>query len=65
MQIYESHSLKALNTELDNVKRLKVLVNEMKKPDNFTYVDVLNLHQHLEALENHLRDKIKEKSDET
>ena len=39
-----------------------MLVNEMKKPDNFTYIDVLNLHQHLEELEACLRENIKEKS---
>lgn len=62
MKPYENHSLEALKTQLDNVKRLKVLVNEMKKPDNFTYIDVLNLHQHLEELESCLRENIKEKS---
>ena len=62
MNPYENHSVAALKTQLDNVKRLKVLVNEMKKPDNFTYIDVLNLHQHLEELETCLRENIKEKS---
>ena len=62
MKPYENPSVAALKTQLDNVKRLKVLVNEMKKPDNFTYIDVLNLHQHLEELESCLRENIKEKS---
>lgn len=62
MKPYENRSVAALKTQLDNVKRLKVLVNEMKKPDNFTYIDVLNLHQHLEELESCLRENIKEKS---
>ena len=62
MKPYENYSLAALKTQLDNVKKLKVLVNEMKKPDNFTYIDVLNLHQHLEELETCLRENIKEKS---
>ena len=62
MKPYEKHSVAALKTQLDNVKRLKVLVNEMNKPDNFTYIDLLNLHQHLEELESCLRENIKEKS---
>lgn len=62
MMPYENHSAAALKTQFDNVKRLKVLVNEMKKPDNFTYIDVLNLHQHLEELETCLRANLKEKS---
>ena len=62
MNLYENHSVAALKTQLENVKRLKALVNEMKKPDNFTYIDVLNLHQHLEELETCLRENIKEKS---
>lgn len=59
MKPYENHNLAALKTQLDNVKRLKALVNEMKKPDNFTYIDVLNLHQHLDELESCLRENIK------
>ena len=62
MNLYENHSVAALKTQLENVKRLKALVNEMKKPDNFTYIDVLNLHQHLEELVTCLRENIKEKS---
>lgn len=62
MKPYENHSVAALKTQLDNVKRLKALVNEMKKPDNFTYIDVLNLHQHLDELESCLRENIKEMS---
>ena len=62
MQPYSGHSLSALNTELRNVKRLKALVSEMKKPDNFTYIDVLNLHQHLDEMERYLKDAIKEMS---
>ena len=62
MNPYENHIVAALKTQLENVKRLKALVNEMKKPDNFTYIDVLNLHQHLEELETCLRENIKEKS---
>lgn len=62
MKPYENHSVTALKTQLDNVKRLKVLVKEMKKPDNFTYIDVLNLHQHLDELESCLRENIKEMS---
>ena len=58
----KNHSVAALQTQLNNVKRLKALVNEMKKPDNFTYIDVLNLHQPLDELESCLRENIKEKS---
>lgn len=62
MKPYENHSVAALQTQLDNVKRLKALVKEMKKPDNFTYIDVLNLHEHLDELESCLRENIKEMS---
>ena len=62
MKPYENHGVAALKTQLNNVTRLKVLVNEMKKPDNFTYLDVLNLHHHLAELESCLRENIKEKS---
>ena len=59
---YAYHSESALTAELADVKRLRILVNEMKKPDNFTYIDIVKLHKCLEELEAHLRARTKEKT---
>ena len=60
---YETHSTGALEVELKNIKKLLILVSQMKKPDNFTYVDVMNLHNHLgvlkECIEEQLNDRTK------
>lgn len=61
MKFYEQYSISALKVELDNIKRLQQLVKEMEKPENFTYIDVLNLHTCLETLYNELQDVTKKK----
>lgn len=61
MAPYENYSVTELRKQLEDVQRLKVLVNEMKKPDNFTYIDIVNLHEHLKELERCLQKQLKEK----
>lgn len=55
MSVYESNSTITLKNDLRDVQRLKSLVKDMKKPDNFTYLDLLLLNQHLTKLEKHLQ----------
>lgn len=50
MTPYKYHSDAALKTELEDINKLRILIKEMKKPDNFTYMDVVNLDNHLEEL---------------
>lgn len=61
MNCYKNYSTSALKVELENLKRLKQLVRYMNKPDNFTYIDILNLHNYLETLHNELQDVIKQR----
>lgn len=61
MKVYKNHTKPALEAEIQNVKNLLRLVNEMKKPDNFTYIDILNLHTHLEELLDCLKQELKER----
>lgn len=60
--MFSYYSLKMLEEELRNVEKLKKSVDEMKKPDNFTYVDVLHMRQYLDEIEKHIKSKIKEKN---
>lgn len=57
---YINHSESALQLELKNLTRIKQLVKEMEKPKNFTYIDILNLHEHLDNLEKYLEQVIKD-----
>ena len=61
MKTYKNYSLSAIKVELDNLRKIKQLVRNMEKPENFTYIDVLNLHNYLETLYNELQDTIKQK----
>ena len=61
MNCYKNYSASALKVELENLRRLKQLVRDMNKPDNFTYIDILNLHNYLETLHNELQDVIKQR----
>ena len=58
MSVYETKSTVTLKNDLRDVQRLKSLVKDMKKPDNFTYLDVLLLNQHLARLEKHIQSMI-------
>lgn len=58
---YENHSTAALEVELNDIKKLLVLVKEMKRPDNFTYMDVANLHNHLETLKTCISEQLSER----
>lgn len=48
-------SMSVTEKDLKRVKELIMLVDQMDKPKNFTYMDVLDLHSYLESL----RDLIK------
>ncbi len=61
MRPYESHTTAALKTELTNIHKIKLLVKDMPKPENFTYLDVLNLHNHLDELERCVSAELKER----
>ena len=47
---YKFYTIPALRTDLDSLKRMKQLIKEMNKPENFTYVDVVNLHNYIDCL---------------
>lgn len=47
---YKFYTIPALRTELDSLKKMKHLIKEMEKPENFTYVDVVNLHNYIDCL---------------
>ena len=47
---YENHTTAALKAQRDDVKKLLILIDGMKKPENFTYMDVSNLHSHMSEL---------------
>lgn len=55
-----SSSIKTTQLKLQEVRRIKHLVKDMKKPNNFTYTDITTLYQQLEELENYLRKQIEE-----
>ena len=57
-----SCSVKMLEEELAKVSRLKMLSKTMQKPDNFTYIDVLNMHRCFDLLENIIKTALKEKT---
>ena len=62
---YEFYSGGALELELRNIEHIKMLVKEMEKPSNFTYIDVLNLHNHLDMLQRCIEHTIKERRNGT
>lgn len=61
---YEYYSTVALETELRDVKNMLYLVNNMQKPDNFTYIDVRNLINHLTILKESIELQLKERKEE-
>lgn len=58
--VYSGCSSAFLEQELTKVKGLLTKVNLMKKPDNFTYVDCVDLCQLLERLKVTLERQVKE-----
>lgn len=60
---YEMHSTSALEVELKNIKNLMILVSQMKKPDNFTYIDVMNLHNHLSVLKECIEEQLNDRTE--
>lgn len=61
MKNYSHYSENALRAEIQNINRLLILIDEMKKPENFTYIDVLNLHTYLESVKVELTDQLNSK----
>ena len=61
---YEYYSTVALETELRDVKNMLYLVNNMQKPDNFTYIDVKNLINYLTILKESIEIQLKERKEE-
>lgn len=53
-------SIKTTQLKLQEVRRIKHLVKDMKKPNNFTYTDITTLYQQLEELENYLKKEIED-----
>lgn len=53
-------SIKTTQLKLQEVHRIKHLVKDMKKPNNFTYTDITTLYQQLEELENYLKKEIED-----
>ena len=52
---YSNHTKSALTAEIRDLQHLLRLIDNMEKPSNFTYVDVVNLYKHLEELQNYLQ----------
>ena len=48
--MFEHYSYKALQEELRKLKATKSVISNMERPKNFTYVDVLNLHEYIDML---------------
>ena len=61
---YEYYSTVALETELRDVRNMLYLVNNMQKPDNFTYIDVKNLINYLTVLKESIELQLKERKEE-
>ena len=49
--MYKNYSVPALEAELSSLKKMKQLLKSMHKPENFTYIDIVNLHNYVDALE--------------
>lgn len=58
---YENSSIETLQSHLKEVKNLLHLVRNMQKPDNFTYVDISNLHTQLNVLKESIEEQLKER----
>ena len=56
---HRNSSTKELEQELSKIKNLIILVKNMKKPDTFTYMDVVYLHDYLELIKNSIEEELK------
>ena len=63
MTHYQNLTKNNLKQELNEVQHLLYLVNNMERPNNFTYMDVTILHKHLEDLRDYLHHELKCKED--
>ena len=59
--MFENYSYKALQEELRKLKDIKSVITNMERPKNFTYIDVLNLHEYIDMLIKHAELMLKEK----